>query len=214
MKALSIRQPWAHLILCGLKDVENRTWSTDYRGPLVIHAGVKVDPGWVDGAKEVTRRGGTSAPWWVMLEAGAGVSSQVDVVTTTKRGCILGIVDLVDVVTESDSPWFFGPYGWVLANPRVLPTPVPYRGRLRLFDVADSELEPLVVSTTQVRFNGATDVQANWGRGIDPRALLTVGAVYELRRVEEHDWHTLYHLVGIADNGRGFNSVCFELVEP
>lgn len=68
------------------------------------------------------------------------------------------------------------------------------------------------MSTAQVRFIGATDEQAHWGRGVDPRQLLTVGAVYELLRVEKHDWHTLYHLVGIADNGRGFNSICFELL--
>lgn len=40
MKTLSIRQPWATAICCGLKDVENRTWSTDYRGRVLIHTGV------------------------------------------------------------------------------------------------------------------------------------------------------------------------------
>ena len=38
MKALSIKQPWAWLIVNGFKDVENRTWRTKYRGPLLIHA--------------------------------------------------------------------------------------------------------------------------------------------------------------------------------
>jgi hypothetical protein len=38
-KALSIRQPWAHLIVAGIKQIENRTWTTRYRGPLLIHAG-------------------------------------------------------------------------------------------------------------------------------------------------------------------------------
>lgn len=37
MKALSIRQPWAHLIIHG-KPIENRSWSTTYRGPLLLHA--------------------------------------------------------------------------------------------------------------------------------------------------------------------------------
>ena len=44
MKALSIRQPWAELIVAGLKDIENRTWRTDYRGPVLIHAGMKIEP--------------------------------------------------------------------------------------------------------------------------------------------------------------------------
>ncbi|WP_245839042.1 ASCH domain-containing protein [Yersinia kristensenii] len=38
MKALSIRQPWAWLIVNGYKDIENRTWNTKCRGPVLIHA--------------------------------------------------------------------------------------------------------------------------------------------------------------------------------
>jgi hypothetical protein len=38
--SLSIRQPWAWLIVQGHKPIENRTWPTTYRGPLLIHAGV------------------------------------------------------------------------------------------------------------------------------------------------------------------------------
>ena len=45
MKAISIRQPWAWLIVHGYKDVENRTWATKYRGPILIHAGKTLDPG-------------------------------------------------------------------------------------------------------------------------------------------------------------------------
>ena len=43
MKILSIRQPWAALIVHGFKETENRTWSTSYRGPVLIHAALKVD---------------------------------------------------------------------------------------------------------------------------------------------------------------------------
>lgn len=35
MKALTIKQPWASLIVHGIKDIENRTWRTDYRGPVI-----------------------------------------------------------------------------------------------------------------------------------------------------------------------------------
>lgn len=38
MKALSVRQPYAWLIVNGIKDIENRTWRTGYRGPVLIHA--------------------------------------------------------------------------------------------------------------------------------------------------------------------------------
>jgi ASCH domain len=43
MKALSVRQPWAWLIIAGHKDVENRSWTTTYRGPLLIHAARRPD---------------------------------------------------------------------------------------------------------------------------------------------------------------------------
>ena len=50
MKALSIKQPWASLIAKGIKDVENRTWKTKFRGKVYIHASSKkVDFGnWYD----------------------------------------------------------------------------------------------------------------------------------------------------------------------
>jgi hypothetical protein len=38
MKALSIRQPWAWLIVKGYKDIENRTWATKLRGRVFVHA--------------------------------------------------------------------------------------------------------------------------------------------------------------------------------
>jgi hypothetical protein len=38
MKTLSVKQPHATLICAGIKRVENRTWTTDYRGRLLIHA--------------------------------------------------------------------------------------------------------------------------------------------------------------------------------
>jgi hypothetical protein len=43
MKAICIHQPWAHFIVKGFKDIENRSWKTKYRGPILIHAGVNVE---------------------------------------------------------------------------------------------------------------------------------------------------------------------------
>ena len=55
-------------------------------------------------------------------------------------GGIVGAVTIVDCVTESDSPWFTGPYGWCLADPTPLPF-IPYKGTLRFFDVPDGLLQ-------------------------------------------------------------------------
>jgi hypothetical protein len=43
MKALSIQQPWAWLIVNGYKDIENRSWFTKGRGKFLLHAGKKLD---------------------------------------------------------------------------------------------------------------------------------------------------------------------------
>ena len=55
-------------------------------------------------------------------------------------GCIVGTVDIIDCVQESDSPWFFGKYGFVLANPVALESPIPLKGALGFFDVPDNFL--------------------------------------------------------------------------
>ena len=119
MKTLSIQQPWAHLIVRGLKPIENRTWTTDYRGPLLIHAGQKMS---------------------VAIEAIEQAFGLTIDRTLLHFGAIIGQVDLVDVIRKSDSPWFDGPYGFVLRNPRAL-RPIPWRGQLKLFDVFDVSIK-------------------------------------------------------------------------
>jgi hypothetical protein len=114
MKALTIRQPWASLIIAGIKDVENRTWSTDYRGELVIHAGLAVDrPGLTDFAH---------------LLPGAAAAEPLP------SGAVLGTVELVDVVSGYESPWaLIDNWHWILTRPRPLRIPVPAVGRLGLW---------------------------------------------------------------------------------
>ena len=123
MKCISIQQPWAGLILTGYKDVENRSWSTAYRGRLAIHAGAKMyEDSFVSASAIMKRIGKRIDP--------RGMSEFT-------RSAIVGYVDLVDVVTESASPWFVGEFGWVLANPVAI-EPIPYKGKLGLFDIPDS----------------------------------------------------------------------------
>lgn len=115
MKALTLRQPWAWAVLVGGKDIENRSWSTRHRGPLLIHAGAALDVG------VLPQR--LSRP-----EPAEHIQS-----------AILGIVDLVDVVEHSRSRWFEGPFGWVLANPRVFRLPIPCKGRLGLWTLSANQ---------------------------------------------------------------------------
>lgn len=110
MKCLSIKQPWAHLILFHKKDIENRTWKTNFRGRIAIHASMKLD------------------------ESACGVFDHL-IPDELKVGCLLGTVEIVDCVSESTSKWFQGPYGFVLRNPQPLSCPIKYKGRLGLFDL-------------------------------------------------------------------------------
>lgn len=113
MKVLSIRQPFASLILSGAKDVECRTWPTSYRGPLLIHASQRPNP---------------DAPAFL---SALGVEAPA----RQQAGMILGTVTLTDVITDSASPWAEPDnYHWLLANPRLWAESVPARGRLGLWE--------------------------------------------------------------------------------
>ena len=114
MKILSIRQPWAHLIVTGIKDIENRTWYPSYRGPLLVHASLTA----VDEDFEKAQR----------LLGEPLARDQI------RSGGIVGTCDLVGVVTRHQSPWFTGPYGFLLANPRALNF-VPWKGTFGLREV-------------------------------------------------------------------------------
>lgn len=121
LKALSIIQPWPTLIVLGMKDIENRDWSTNYRGPVAVHAGKKLDESCA-----------------ISLDRGYHPVSNrrvryVSETQTYPRGGIVGVVDIVDCVEVSDSEWFVGRYGFVLANPKPVEF-IPVKGALGFFD--------------------------------------------------------------------------------
>lgn len=132
MKALSIRAPWWWFILHGGKDIENRDWPTRFRGTVHIHA----------------------SKWWKAEDIGLDLGFCDRVARTQVRdsptqmqdlreggGCIVGKVDIVDCIhvqqPETVSPWFFGDYGFVLANPVAFKTPIPCKGALGLFGLSE-----------------------------------------------------------------------------
>ena len=77
MKALSIRQPWAWLIVNGYKDIENRTWPTRFRGRVCVHAPKLLDPGWFPVLVAEVR------------------SREIDVPANLALGALVGEVDIV-----------------------------------------------------------------------------------------------------------------------
>lgn len=104
--ALSIRQPWAWLILHAGKDVENRSWPTRVRGRFLIHA-----------AKGMTKTEYKACRDFIVREFPHVFLPPAH---ELPLGGIVGEADLVDCVTASKSRWFFGACGFVLRNARPL----------------------------------------------------------------------------------------------
>lgn len=118
MKALTVWQPWAWLIVRGFKPVENRPWFTSFRGEVLIHAGKRYDDSF-------------DARWAEQLIGGPMPPQSF---FDNLRGGIVGVARITDCVRHHDSPWFFGPYGFVLDDAAPLPF-IPCRGQQGLFDI-------------------------------------------------------------------------------
>lgn len=130
--ALSVRQPWAHAIIHFNKDIENRSWQAvnhglRQRGRIAIHAAKGMTKAEYDEARVFIDRLGYYCPEACAL----------------RRGGIVGSVEVVDVVGRHDSPWFFGPRGLVLKDPKPCDF-VPALGALGYFEwkPADASVVP------------------------------------------------------------------------
>lgn len=149
MKTITIKQPWASLIVEGVKDIENRTWKTNFRGRVLIHA---ADKSWIwhkvlnyitPKMKEVFVNNRLTGKWLRELTTGS----------------IIGSVEIVDCVINHSSVWAESTtvrhmgdnvsfvdgdavYNWVLANPIKFPEPIPIKGRLGFWDYPNILAEP------------------------------------------------------------------------
>lgn len=111
--ALSIRQPWAWAILHAGKDIENRSWRTSRRGMIALHAS----------------KGMTHSEYEDCLATLHGISETHPFPTGLRlpdfesldRGGIVGVARIIDCVMTSPSPWFFGEFGFRLADIRAVP---------------------------------------------------------------------------------------------
>ncbi len=139
MKCLSIRQPWAALVLAGLKEYETRRWKTRYRGPLAVHASTRLDDAMVAYCCQ---------PWLKALLKQAGYSSLLNL----PRGKVLGTVDLLEIIplpaelhlSERErrlGDFRAGRFAWRLARPTLLTRPIRVRGKQGVFDLEEMELE-------------------------------------------------------------------------
>jgi len=134
MKALSIKQPWAWLIASGFKPVENRSWPTNYRGRIYVHAGKKPD---------------TAETKIYPVYFNQQELDKLFELTEWGQSAIIGEVDIVDCRfrypgenANLHSPWHEeSMYGFYLVNPVEYETPIPCRGQLGFFEVTMPEAE-------------------------------------------------------------------------
>jgi predicted transcriptional regulator len=136
MKALSIKQPWASLIAHGIKDIENRTWKTHFRGKIYIHASSKT--------KEMLSL--------LNKRQVEDIRSKSELDFDFPTSAIIGEVEITDCVINHPSIWAektfmyeadesgekqIGKpiYNWVLANPVLYEKPiVNVKGKLSFWE--------------------------------------------------------------------------------
>ncbi|MFV0141025.1 ASCH domain-containing protein [Empedobacter falsenii] len=148
-KALSIKQPWASLIAHGIKDIENRTWKTSYRGKILIHASGQYAKGGFSLLNPEMRRLANLCPKWNPMY-----------LTDLPTSAIIGEVEIVDCVINYPSIWaekseHFGVnvpakygsvsnnpiYNWVLANAKLYDEPIlNVKGKLSIWNYEDGIL--------------------------------------------------------------------------
>ena len=163
MKAISLWQPWASAIAFGSKTIETRSWGTHYRGPLAIHASKRCV------RRELSDLLAFNHVWrgalWPAYQA--MVSADDRIWDFLHFGAVVAVADVVDcrytdtfrpdeidVVRRpqggpEDFQWTErmmgdfsrGRFGRVLDNVRALPSPLPFKGEQRFFEVPDAQVQ-------------------------------------------------------------------------
>jgi len=128
MKVLTIKQPWASLIIEGYKEYEFRSWKTKYRGKILIHAGLSLERNIDKNFKEYNLK--------------------------HNFGCIIGEAELVDCILvdenfnnelRDNNPLVYGysghveKYAWELKNIKKYDEPIYVKGKLGLWNYGVNE---------------------------------------------------------------------------
>ena len=123
MKVLTIKEPWASLIIEKYKEYEFRSWKTNYRGKILIHAGLSLEKDMANRFKEYN--------------------------LDYKCGYIIGEAELVDCIKVDEklnnylkelNPLVYARsnhvenYAWKLENIKKYDKPIPVKGKLGLWN--------------------------------------------------------------------------------
>ncbi len=132
MKAISIRQPWATLISCGLKDIENRSWAVKNTPQRVlIHSSSRPTP---DSKSE------NMFFHWMRYIQNYQFMGILDDMETFPTSSIVGVATIERCISDSKSPWAQpeSKYHWVIKDAKMFKEPIEdVKGALNLFNVPE-----------------------------------------------------------------------------
>lgn len=124
MKVLTIKQPWATLIIQGDKRFEFRSWKTKYRGELLIHAGKGI-------GKEAMKRLSKYLPENIPSGKILGKVKLVDCIKMSPEFKEMLLKENKDIYTKSS---FQEKYGWQVTDVEVFKVPIEAKGHLSLWE--------------------------------------------------------------------------------
>jgi hypothetical protein len=129
MRAISLWQPWASAVALGVKRVETRHWSTNYTGPLVIHAAKR----WTRAEREFAQIEHTLGRLPPRLPLGALVA------TCTLMGCRLtqDVSHQLGSIERMYGNYDAGRFAWFLTDIKPFSEPIPWKGAQGFFNVPD-----------------------------------------------------------------------------
>lgn len=148
MKAVTLHQPWASLVAIGAKRIETRSWATEYRGPIAIHAGRTVtadsraasiiDPTQLPRGHVVATGVLTDCVPMVGAmdpppETGAYIEIAAHATFLVGRFSIPMVIEQGELDLGDYRP---GRFGWLIDGVQLLKHPIPMRGHQGLWDIA------------------------------------------------------------------------------
>lgn len=128
MKVISLLEPWASLIACGAKQIETRSWKTDYRGPLLIHAS--------KGMPYKNHDLRYQEPFLTAL-AGVELTPGKIIASCVLIDCIKMTPENIALIGAPERDFGFyepGRYMWFLTGAKWLKEPILAKGQLRLWE--------------------------------------------------------------------------------
>lgn len=133
MKCLSLKQPYAYLLACGIKSIEIRKWNTNFRGEFLIHASKSINAE----AKTVYPVEATN----LVKGAIIGKAYIYGVKKYTNRYEFVNDYDKHFSLDKANTELNFKRYGFLIHNSMLFDKSVPYSGKLGFFEVSSSILD-------------------------------------------------------------------------